>query len=79
MTGDDQDMTAELKRALLRRPFAPFTIVLSDGRRLEVVRKFQVALGLTRFTHADPKTHEFADFTLDQIVSLEEAGTVRTA
>ncbi len=43
-------MIEELKRRLLQRPLVPFQIVLKDGRRLDIVRFGQVAIGLTKFT-----------------------------
>jgi hypothetical protein len=37
------DVIAELKSRRRREPFEPFVIVLSNGRRLEVSRRFQYA------------------------------------
>ena len=64
-------MVELLKEHLLRKPFAPFRVSLRDGKRLEVTRQFQVALGLTKFSYAPPKSRTTIQLELNDIVSLE--------
>ena len=67
----EADMVEELKRHLLHKPFAPFQIVLKSGERLEVVRQFQVGIGLTQFGYVAPDGKRFRHFLkLDDIVAL---------
>ena len=45
MAAEDISLTDEIEKALDRRPFQPFTIVVASGDRCEVTGKLQVAVG----------------------------------
>ena len=42
---EDISITEEIEKALDRRPFQPFSIVVSSGDRYEVTGRHQVAVG----------------------------------
>ena len=54
------DVIAELKARRRRQPFEPFVIVLKDGRRLPVNRRFQYAFTDDRAVVIDGR--DLADF-----------------
>jgi hypothetical protein len=72
-------MTEQLKSYLLKKPFVPFRILLKDGRSIDVVRQFQVAIGKTRFAYADAQTHRMSELGLEEIVAVDPIGTENDA
>lgn len=67
---EDISFEDELKKALDRDPFVPFTIVLTSGDRYEVIDPFTVAIGGSTVVVLPPKsTHVF--FRKNQIVAVE--------
>jgi hypothetical protein len=67
-----EPVVQKLEQYLLRKPFAPFRMVLSGGEVLNVVRPFQVGVGLTRFRYAAPDSDRTTEQRLDEIASLED-------
>ncbi len=69
----------ELKRRLVQKPFVPFQIVLRDGRRLDVTRFGQVAVGLTRFTYVFPDLKRSVQSDESEIAAFESPGAARAS
>jgi hypothetical protein len=63
----------DLIHRLLKKPFEPFAIVTVDGRRHEVVRQFQAAVGERRVVMLLAGGGASERFTLDDIQSLASA------
>lgn len=61
-----------------RKPFAPFNIVLNDGRRLPITRPLQFAFNETRVVVIDEEDR-FTRFTPSDIVEFEELHSVAGA
>ena len=65
-------MIEQLKRLLMQKPFVPFQIILTDGRRFEVGGFGRVAVGLTKFTVAEKGN--FVHLSQDQIAGFKTPG-----
>jgi len=60
----------ELKKALDREPFVPFTIILTSGDRYDVLDPWSVAIGASTVVVFPPgSAHDF--FRKSQIVAVE--------
>lgn len=64
-------MVDEFKELLLRRPFKPFRFTTDGGRRFDVTRPFQVAVGLTRFTYVSPDAQQRTELQLRDLTSIQ--------
>ena len=65
-------MLEQLKRLLMQKPFTPFQIVLTDGRKFDVSRFGRVAVGVTKFTIV--QDGNFVHLSEDQIAELKAPG-----
>ena len=79
MSDEGAVMIEELKRRLMQKPFIPFQIVLRDGRRLDVVRFGQVAVGLTKFTYVFPDMKGHVQSDESQIATFESPGATKAS
>jgi hypothetical protein len=65
-------MNSEVIRQLvLRRPFEPFTVHLSEGESYEVRHPETVALGRQRIVVVDPDSDQMAICSLLHVTSVE--------
>jgi hypothetical protein len=65
-------MNSEVIRQLvLRRPFEPFTVHLSEGESYEVRHPETVALGRQRIVMVDPDSDQMAICSLLHVTSVE--------
>jgi hypothetical protein len=72
MNSENISITEEIEKALDRRPFQPFVIVMSSGERHEVTGRHQAAVGQAVIVIVPPDQSSIYLRT-NQIVSLELA------
>ena len=60
----------DLARRLVATPFQPFTIMMTEGKRYEIARKFQAALGRTIIAILPPTSDGTESVRIDSITAL---------
>ncbi len=60
-----------IRQLVLRRPFEPFTVHLSEGETYEVRHPETVALGKQRIVVVDPESDQMAICSLLHVTSVE--------
>jgi hypothetical protein len=60
-----------IRQLVLRRPFEPFTVHLSEGESYEVRHPETVALGRQRIVVVDPDSDQMAICSLLHVTSVE--------
>ena len=73
MNDPQPQLRQALIQRLLKKPFEPFAILTVDGRRHEVVRQFQAAVGERRVVMLPPEGGASERFVLDDIQALAPA------
>jgi hypothetical protein len=68
---DVENIRRSLSEYLLKHPFLPFSIVMADGGRLEVIRQFQAAVGKTTFLVVEPEGNVAKQLRLSDIRTVE--------
>ena len=66
-------MKERLKELLLKNPFEAFRIVTTSGKEYEISSPELVASGESEITVYLPKSDQWAQIRLNQIVALESA------
>lgn len=70
-------MLEELRKIRNQRPFVPYTVVLTDGRRFHITDQFHVSFGGGQITVGDEPNDRFIHFhisALKEIVVDKEVG-----
>ena len=76
LSAEEARVREDLILHLLRRPFAPFTIAMRDGRRYEIVRRLQAGVGETRGYLVNADETQGTNFHVRDIGAIEQRVTV---
>ena len=71
MQANADEREQELRRAILARPFLPFTLVMSDGRRYEIQERGRIAYAEDRIFIRQPNGWEYPRPRMQDLAAVQ--------